>query len=277
VDYSAQLATPFAGAEIERWIRVEQRLSSSPFLADPLRRLRYDCSEGWAWDNYRPLVLALARMLRREGRPARVLEVGGGRGPLFSVEQALSANIHLTVNDADARELSLGPEGFEHACFNIAGDIDPKLAGTFDLIISRMVMEHVKDAPRAWANMRELLRPGGVAFAFHPTLFGPPFVVNWLMPERASARVLRMVFPNRHDTGYPKFPARYEMCRTDPTILNPIFSRCGFTETLIAPIWGHGYFRALPGIRELDQLLFRAAEARDWRGLTTYSYTLARR
>ena len=144
-------------------------------------------------------------------------------------------------------------------------------------LISRMVMEHVKGAPRAWANMRELLRPGGVALAFHPTLFGPPFVVNRLMPERASARVLRMVFPNRHETGYPKFPARYEMCRTDPAVLNPILRRCGFSETLIAPVWGHGYFRALPGIRELDQWLFRTAEAYDWRWLTTYSYTLARR
>jgi hypothetical protein len=54
-------------------------------------------------------------------------------------------------------------------------------------------------------------------------------------------------------------------------------SRCGFSEILIAPFWGHGYFRDIPGLREVESLLQRFAEQQDWRALSSYAYTLARR
>jgi SAM-dependent methyltransferase len=281
MDYATQLSRPFVGNAFERKQRVEQRLSRAPFLAEPFRRLGYDCSELWAWDNYRSTVLAMANHCRQNGRHSdglvRLLEIGGGRGPLLTPAEAKSAGIALTVNDIDARELSLAPAEFNKAQFDVAGDIDPSLEGGFDLIISRMVLEHVRDAPRAWANMRALLAPGGVALAFHPTLYAPPFVVNWLLPESLTARVLRFFFRYRHDGGYPKFPARYEMCFTEPSKIEPILTRCGFSQILIAPFWRHGYFRHVPLLREADAALQHLAEKHDWRALTTYAFTLARR
>lgn len=281
MDCASQLTPPFVGEALERERRVERRLSQAPFLAEPLRRLGYDCSERWAWDNYRSAVLALAQACLNGGRHdqgrVRLLEIGGGRGPLLTPAEAASAGIELTVNDIDAHELSLAPAEFNKAQFDIAGRIDPAWEGRFDLIISRMVMEHVRDAPRAWANMRALLAPGGVALAFHPTLYAPPFVINWLLPERLAARALRFFFPNRHEGDYPKFPARYEMCFSDPAKIAPILVRCGFSQILVAPFWRHGYFRNLPLLREADAALQHLAEAHDWRALTTYAYTLARR
>ena len=206
-----------------------------------------------------------------------MLEIGGGRGPLFTPDEAKAGGLALTVNDVDAGELALAPAAFEKARFDIAGDIDPAWTGRFDLVISRMVFEHVRDAPRAWANAAALLAPGGVALAFHPTLYAPPFVINRLLPEGLTARVLRALFPNRHDGDYPKFPARYEMCRADPAAIAPILHRCGFAQVLIAPFWRHGYFRHFPLLREADAALQHLAERRDWRSLATYAYTLARR
>ncbi|MGD1015088.1 MAG: class I SAM-dependent methyltransferase [Roseiarcus sp.] len=281
MDYLAQWSEPFPGEASERERRVARRLSGAPFLAEPLRRIGYDSSEGWAWDHYRAVVLALAQACRRSGRrddaPARVLEIGGGRGPLLTPAEAAAAGVALTVNDIDARELSLAPDAFDKAQFDVAGDIDPTWEGRFDLIISRMVFEHVRDAPRAWANMRALLAPGGVALAFHPTLYAPPFVINSLLPESLAARALRFFFPVRHDAGYPKFPTRYEMCFSDPAKIEPILRRCGFSEVLVAPFWRHGYFRHIPLLREVDAALQHLAEKRDWRSLSTYAYTLARR
>jgi SAM-dependent methyltransferase len=281
MDYATQLARPFPGDAAERARRVEQRLSPAPFLAEPLRRLGYDCSEGWAWDNYIPTVLGLAQSLRQSGRCVdglvRVLEVGGGRGPLLTPDEAVAAGIALTVNDIDAHELSLAPAAFNKAQFNIAGEIDASWHGRFDLIISRMVFEHVRDAPRAWANARALLAPGGVALAFHPTLYAPPFVINRLFPEQLTARILRFFFPNRHAGSYPKFPALYEMCFSDPAKVEPILRQCGFSQVLIAPFWGHGYFRHFPGLREVETGLQWLAERNDWRMLSTYAYTIARR
>jgi SAM-dependent methyltransferase len=281
MDYATQLTRPFVGEASEREARVEARLRRAPFLAEPLRRLGYNCSEGWAWDNYRPTVLAMAQACRQAGRHnqglVRLLEIGGGRGPLLTPEEATAAGIELTVNDIDERELSLAPAAFNKAQFDVAGTIDPSWEGRFDLIISRMVFEHVRNAPRAWANLHNLLAPGGVAMAFHPTLYAPPFVINLLLPESLTARILRFFFPARHDGGYPKFPARYEMCFTEPSKVEPILTECGFSQVLIAPFWRHGYFRHIPLLREADAALQHLAEKNDWRALTTYAYTLARR
>jgi SAM-dependent methyltransferase len=265
-----------------RAARVEARLSQSAFLGAPLRRLGYDSGELWHWSNYKPTVLAFVEALRQAGRHdgagrVRLLEIGGGRGPQITPEEANKLSIDLTVNDIDARELSLAPKGFATARFDIANDVDPSLHGKFDLVFSRMVFEHVKGAPRAWRNVAALLAPGGVALAYHPTLYSPPFIVNWLTPEAFSARVLRMFFPGRHDGDYPKFPARYEMCVAEPSVVAPKLRACGFSEVLVAPFFGHGYLRSIPIAREVEGALHMLAERRDWRGLSSYAFTLVRK
>ncbi len=264
-----------------RQARVARRLGASPFLAEPLRALGYDSRELWAWDMYEPAVLAFAAHCRQAARHedglVRLLEIGGGRRPLLTPDQARAAGIACTVNDISARELALGPPEFARAEFDVAGAVDPALYGRHDLIISRMVMEHVRDASRAWANMAALLAPGGVALAFHPTLYAPPFVINRLIPETLTAPVLKYFFADRHDGDFPKFPARYDLCRADPAVVEPALSRAGFREVLTAPFWGDRYFRHLPGIREAGDALSALAEQRDWRLLASYAYTIGRR
>jgi SAM-dependent methyltransferase len=278
MDYANNLARPIQRDEAERRARIERRLSSSLFLSEPFRRLNYDGTEAWAWANYRATVLAIVQACRNEARdPVRMLEVGGGRAPLFTPAEAAAAGVAVTVNDVDARELSLGPAEFGKAQFDIADEVSPTLHGAFDVIVSHMVMEHVRDGRRAWSNMAALLAPSGVAMAFHPTLFAPPFLINLILPDSLTAPLLRFFFPIRHDGGYPKFPAWYDLCRSNPATIEPILKACGFRETLIAPFWGHSYFQSMPGLREIDAAVQRIAEARDWRGLTTYAYTLARR
>jgi SAM-dependent methyltransferase len=280
MNYATQLVQPFSGDVTERQARIDHRLASSRTLAEPFRRLGYDSSELWAWANYRNAVLALAQSCRagkRGGEKVRMLEIGGGRGPLLSPAEAFSAGIEVTVNDIDARELAMGPAEFDKAQFDIGDKVDPDWHNKFDLIVSQMVMEHVRDGRKAWSNIAKLLAPGGVAMAFHPTLYAPPYVINLIFPESVTAPILRFFFPNRHDGDYPKFPARYELCFTNPARLEPILKSCGFSETLIVPFWGHRYFRHFSLLRDLDAASQRLAEARDWRWLTTYAYTLARR
>ena len=281
MNYASLYTSSFSGEEHRLRARVERRLSPSPFLARPLRRLGYNSAEDWAWDEYKTTVLALVEECRDSGRhmsgAVRLMEVGGGRSPLLTPAEAMAAGIELTVNDLDERELAMAPEAFEKARFDIAGAIHSTWEGSFDLIISRMVFEHVRDAPRGWANMSRLLAPGGVALAFHPTLYAPPFLINWLLPEKLTARTLRLFFSERHDGDEPKFPARYEMCFSDTEKLEPLLKGCGYSEVLVAPFWRHGYFRHIPLLREADAALQDFAERCDWRALSTYAYTLARR
>jgi SAM-dependent methyltransferase len=278
--HSGAIATAADARVAGREARVERRLSASPFLAAPLRALGYDSREVWAWDMYEAAVLAFAAYCRQAARHedglVRLLEIGGGRRPLLSPEQARAAGIAYTVNDISSRELAFGPPEFARAEFDVAGAVDPALYGRHDLIISRMVMEHVRDASRAWANMAALLAPGGVALAFHPTLYAPPFMINRLIPETLTAPVLKYFFADRHDGDFPKFPARYDLCRADPAVVEPALRRAGFGEVLTAPFWGDRYFRHLPGIREAGDALSSLAEQRDWRLLASYAYTIGR-
>jgi len=67
------------------------------------------------------------------------------------------------------------------------------------------------------------------------------------------------------------------MCAADPARIEPILNRCGFNETLVAPFWGHRYFRHIPGLREANAGFDAWAESRDWRFFCSYAYTIARR
>ena len=281
MSYAAPVSITATTSDAERQGRVARRLSPSPFLAEPLRALGYDSRELWAWDTYEQAVLAFVGHCRDAGRHegglVRLLEIGGGRRPLLTPQQAQAAGITYTVNDISARELELGPQEFSRALFDVAGGVDPEEHGGHDLIISRMVMEHVRDAARAWANMANLLVPGGVALAFHPTLYAPPFVINWLIPDRLTAPVLKFFFSDRYDGGFPKFPARYDLCIADPRVIEPALNQAGFREALSAPFWGDRYFRHFPGVRTANDSLSALAEARDWRRLASYAYTLGRK
>ena len=113
-----------------REARVDRRLGASPFLAAPLRRLGYDSRELWAWDNYQATVLGFVDHCKMTGRHhcglVRVLEIGGGRGPLMTPRETADARIAYAVNDVDARELAKGPAEFEKVQFDVAGDLDPR-------------------------------------------------------------------------------------------------------------------------------------------------------
>ena len=228
-----------------------------------------DRSSDWAWNRFKTSVLALAQ--QRGTR--RILEVGGGRRPLFSMEEVKEHHFDYTINDVDEGELKRAPEGYRKACFDSAGVAPEELTGTFDLIFSKMVLEHVGDGERYFQNVAKLLAPGGVGVAFHPTLYCPPFVLNRLMPEELSARVLRAFFPYRNPEAVPKFPARYSWCFSTEAHAERIRS-LGFEEVVIVPFYGTSYFKKIPGLAALDRMTTRHAKIRDMRWLSSFAYTL---
>ena len=106
-----------------------------------------------------------------------------------------------------------------------------------------MVFEHVTDGQRAWANLYELLAPGGVALAYIPTLFAFPFVVNWLLPDKLAAAIVKTLYKNRTDDDDPVFPARYSWCFTDARLAK-MLSDIGYREIFVQPFYGHGYYKS---------------------------------
>jgi SAM-dependent methyltransferase len=227
----------------------------------------------WVWDNYEELVKGLAAGLRLQD----VCEIGGGRDPSFTRAEADAAGIRLIVNDIDAGELALTPAGLDTAHFDVTGDLGGR-SNLYDMMISRMVFEHIENVPAAWANIQQLLRPGGVGLAFFPTLYAWPFVINHVIPESLSSRILQVMFPNRRADGNdPKFPARYEWCFGSEQRLRRMLEPMGFSEIVVVPFWGHGYLKSVPVAREIDAAFNKLAAKMDWRLVTTYALVLVRK
>ena len=165
-----------------------------------------------------------------------VLEVGGGRSPLFSREEIDALQVRYACNDISEAELARAPAYVDKVCFDIAGEVS--LVDAYDLIFSTMVFEHVSSGARAYRNVFQLLKPGGVAINFHPVLFSPPFVANLLLPEAVSRKVLRAFFPPQRVDSAPKFPARYSWCYAHRRMERKL-KGVGFSDALIVPFYGH--------------------------------------
>ena len=244
-------------------------------LAQAFRELGVLNDRHWAWDNYENVVRGLARILKAR----RLLEVGGGRDPLFKPDELAALGIEMTINDISQVELDVLPDSYHKACFDVAGDIwaVSDLRGSFDLAFSRMVFEHVADGQRAWKNLYEMLAPGGVALAFIPTLYSFPFVVNWLLPDDVAAKIVKMLYRNRTDDEDPVFPARYSWCYASERKLKPMLQDIGYSEVQVLPFYGHGYFERFPVVRNIHDGFTQMARKGDWRTLASYAYIAARK
>lgn len=249
-------------------------LPTGKTLSDVISSFAPDWHSHWCWGNYKPFVKSLAQTLDL----TRLCEIGGGRSPLFSSDEMREIGGRLTVNDISQSELERGPGGYELLCLDIAGDLGNTTPDQFDLVFSQMVFEHVRDTKRAWQNIHTLLAPGGVAFAFFPTLYALPFIINRLVPDAVTGPILKTLFPNRSDDGkQPKFPAYYDRCFGDGHRLKPVLEEVGFREHHVLPFWGHDYFRHFPVVRDLDNAFNRLAAKRNWAQFTTYAYVVVRK
>ncbi|HVZ54546.1 MAG TPA: methyltransferase domain-containing protein [Pseudolabrys sp.] len=244
-------------------------------LAAALAALHIENKSDWAWDNYKRVVHDLCIALKAH----RILEVGGGRDPLFTPAEIEELGVEMTVNDISPKELAVLPPGYNTACFDIAGDLSGvgHLLNTQDLAFSRMVFEHVADGQRAWANLYEVLAPGGVAMAFIPTFYSVPFVLNWLLPDALAAAIVKRMFAHRTDEDDPVFPARYSWCFATEGTMRPMLSKIGYREIAILPFYGHNYYVRFPLVRDVHKWFSGLAQSSDMRPLASYAYIVARK
>lgn len=123
-----------------------------------------------------PYIRDFARF--EEGRGKRVLEIGVGAGTDF-VQWARSGaeltGVDLTAAGVELTRERLALEGL-HADVRVAdAERLPFPDASFDLVYSYGVLHHSPDTPRAIAEVRRVLRPGGVARVMiyhHPSWVG---------------------------------------------------------------------------------------------------------
>ncbi len=195
-----------------------------------------------AWGGY---MAFLYRLLGEHG--ARdILEVGGGANPTVPVQMLEEKAWHYTVLDIAQSELEKAPVGYHKLCGDI-GSAGLELNQEFDFVFSRMLAEHVRNGPQFHQNVYKLLKPGGVAFHFFPTLYTLPFIANWLMPERFSDWLLSRLNPDRDRYKLGKFPAYYSWCRGPTAKQMSRFRSLGYEILEYNGYFGNaGYYERLP-------------------------------
>ncbi len=242
----------------------------NPAESEITNRVCYGLSEA-AWRDYdshlRNLVLA------HRGRT--ICEIGGGANPALPIEFVVKHDLDYVIMDISAVELAKAPRGYRTRVQDVTAPIGGE-QGTYDLVFSRMLAEHVRDGRTFHSNMHALLKPGGIAFHFFPTLYAPPYVLNWLLPERMTYGLLNLFQTGRERSGrLGKFPAYYQWCRGPSPAQFARFESVGFKVVNYTGFFGHpGYYQKFSQLlrvhRKMVNWLLR--HPKPW--LTSFSYVI---
>lgn len=165
------------------------------------------------------------------GAGSKICELGGGARPALDLDFLGENGVECLVVDISETELQKAPTGYSTLVGDVSSpDFTPgEHDGCYDLVFSRVLAEHVRDARQFHENIHRLLRPGGIAMHFFPTFWWPPFVVNRMLPEALAERILLRVQPWRVSTGKSgKFPAFYHWCYGPTTRQIGRFATAGF-------------------------------------------------
>lgn len=188
------------------------------------------------------------------GKLRRICDLGGGANPVLPLQMVRQLGLEYTILDISASELAKAPEGYKKLQADICGQL-PAGVQEFDLVFSKMLAEHVPDGAAFHRNVLRLLRPGGLAFHFFPTLYALPFIVNRLLPERLSRYLLNLVSP-RDSYQHAKFAAHYHWCRGPTSRQLRALRGLGYEVVSYVGFFGHeSYWKRLPPIAKLSAWL----------------------
>jgi len=166
----------------------------------------------------------------------RVLDVGGGKEPAISPAMKQRYGLRITGLDVSATELEQAPAGsFDQT---IVGDVAAvSIPGSYDLIFSRAVLEHVANPRAAIANLARVLAPGGTMAHFMPCGNAPFAVLNRWLGNKAARRLLFSIFPEKAEGS--GFLAYYRECT--PSRLLRICRENGLELDRIYPYYNSDY------------------------------------
>lgn len=236
--------------------------------ADP--RIQWGLTDD-AWDGFQAFVLRLSQ----ERGCRTVCEIGGGANPTLPLDYVRANGLKYVIIDISPEELAKAPEGYTKRVQDVTKPLTGE-EGTYDLVFSKMLAEHISDPVMFHQNLHRLLRPGGVAFHFFPTLYSPPFVLNYLLPERLTAWMLAIIQAGREKSGRnAKFPAFYRWCRGPVPSQFARLESVGFKVRQYIGFFGHpGYYKKVPRIEKWHLALSAWLKRHPTPWLTSFAYVV---
>lgn len=224
------------------------------------------------WDHYIDFILDTIDRYRLKN----VCDAGGGANPLLSLEQIQQRNLAYTLLDISQQELDKSPEAYRKIVHDMTSS-DPSQDGQYDFIFTKMMAEHVPDGEAFHRHVYSMLKSGGMAVHYFPTLYAPPFVVNKLLSDRIGGFIYNLLAP-RDKYRYGRFPAYYRWCRGPTPGMHRRLEGVGFEVVEYWGLFGHrGYYRRIPFLPAIHGHLVRWLLKHPVPWLTSYAYVLVRK
>lgn len=206
-----------------------------------------------------------------------ICDVGGGANPALPPQFIKEHNLDYLILDISESELKKAPPGYCTMVCDVTGDGLPE--NRFDLVISRMLAEHVRDAAVFHRNVFRMLMPGGRAFHLFPTLYAMPFILNRLLPANLTTGIVALLQPSRTPSSREaKFPAFYDWCFGPSERQFQRFNSIGFEVEKYVGLIGHSnYYNRIPPIRWIHRQKTRWLMKHPIPHFTSFAYLVLRK
>jgi SAM-dependent methyltransferase len=175
----------------------------------------------------------------------RVLDIGTGSG---AIAAALGTRATVFATDVIDQRTEIGTYAFI-----LADERLPFAAGTFDVIISNHVIEHVADPDRHLAEIRRVMKPSAVCYLATPNRWWPfefhsrLILVHWL-PNRVFNRLAMRWGRLREPVALQSLNALRQRSR-DLFVVQPWHDRIVLNPrqyNLDLPAWARAVVQAVP-------------------------------
>lgn len=151
---------------------------------------------GSFWESYTTRAAELAG----KAEPPRIVDIGAGRATPYAISLSGSSGELIGI-DVLREDLEANRALTQRIVCDVVSDGIPSEAHNAGLITSRMVLEHIRDLDQFAQEVHSALAPGGWTihmFAGRYSLFA---ILNRLLPESASRRILFTLRPESVEVG----------------------------------------------------------------------------
>ena len=205
-----------------------------------------------------------------------IAEIGGGANPILPVEFIRANKINYTIIDSSSEEMSKADAGYQKTVL----DFEKKLSDItvkYDLIFAQMTMEHIRYPSVFYSNVHKLLTTGGQALFFFACSTSLPMLLNKLIPDFITKRILLSVQPFRKDEKHGKFKAYYKWCY-GPTKTNiKRLENLNFQIVEYTGYFGHSYYAKFALLNSMEKRKTNYLLKHPNPYLCSYSHVLLRR
>jgi SAM-dependent methyltransferase len=169
---------------------------------------------------------------------AIVVDVGAGKECTFARYRKRDAEVRIIGVDRSSDELGKNPDVDEKRVADVTLGL-PFEAGEADMVVSRSVIEHLRDSELFVREASRVLKPGGYCIHLFASRFAPFAIANRMLPPKVATKLLNTMHPEC--SGKLGFESHYN--KTYVSAMRTLLIRNGFeVENVFVSYYQSGYY-----------------------------------